>query len=155
MLVEKTAETPIIRFVLAGLVVKFLVMLIGGIYSFYTEKELGNIATPVNILAMGVGLGWYAKSINMPMMRKQIFLFAAGTCIADLFISLLWLVVVIWLSNQPFSIAGIDAAIFDSSGIIFNRGDQFAILFLMIFSLLMTFVLAAFFAWLITRKLPR
>ena len=143
------------RFVLAGLIVKVLLMVGVGVYVAYAEVEPIDFSTPANILAIGAGMLWYCKAVNRPMQKGEILRFALGSIIADLALSVCWFLFVTWLSDQPLSLQGVDAAVFDGSGILLNQDDLIGLLIVISFALLMTFFMAAFFAWLMTRKLPR
>ena len=143
------------KFVLAGLIVKVLLMVGVVVYVAYAEVEPIDFSTPANILAIGAGMLWYCKAVNRPMQKGEILRFALGTIIADLALSVSWFLLVTWLSDQPLSLQGVDAAVFDGSGILLSQDDLIELLIVTSFALLMTFFSAAFFAWLMTRKLPR
>lgn len=89
------------------------------------------------------------------MQRKEIILFASGVAVSDVFLSFAWLIGVIWISGQPLSLEGADAALFEGTGSLLQSDVLAGMLFVMVFATIMTFVLSAFFAWLMTRKLPK
>ncbi len=155
MTIENFTDRSIIQFVLAGMAVKILIGAAVGVYSSYSQFDPGNISTPVSILAIGIGLFWYIKTVNRPMTKSEILHFAVGTAAVDLVLSMAWVILVIWISDQPLTLEGVDNAVFDGSKLLLNQNDQAALFSIVVISLLMTAFLAGFFAWLMTRKLPR
>jgi len=152
---ENSQRVSVFRFVMAALAVKILIAAGFGIYAYLTENEPPSISTSITIVAVGVALFWYSKVINRPMQRKEIILFASGVAVSDVFLSFAWLIGVIWISGQPLSLEGADAALFEGTGSLLQSDVLAGMLFVMVFATIMTFVLSAFFAWLMTRKLPK
>lgn len=156
MVYEETGKISVTRFVLAGIAVKMLLMAAMAGYTFYNpEADLGNVSTPANILAIGVGLYWYSKSVNRPMTVNEIWRFAFGTVFADLIMSLAWAALVTGVSNQPLTIEGIENAVFDGTPMLSDSNNLGAVLIIIIFTMIMTLALAAFLAWQTTKRLPR
>ena len=153
--IHQKTSTSVTRYVLVVLAVKTLIGVSFGAFSYLTEYDMPNLSSPVNIVAVGLGLLWYSKVVNEPMAISEILWFASGVALVDLALSFLWLILLTWMSGQPLTLNGAELAVFGKAGTLTNRADQIVILSLIMFSVLMTFGLAAFFAWLMTRKLPK
>jgi hypothetical protein len=141
-----------ILFVAVFFVVKIITALGISLYAYVTESEPPVIATPVTIAAIGLALVRFSKVVNRPMTGKETFAFATGNTLADICLSAAWLLAMMWLSSIPMS--------WESVAIILggNRGVESAQTGLIIGLVIGSFqilALSAFFAWLITKKLPK
>lgn len=157
MQVDGVQAVSMLKYVVAGGLVKAILAATAPFVAdqFHWELTGTNLSTPVLVVAVGISVSWFARTLNRPMLRAEILRFAAGTALTDILLSGLWLVSMLLLAGAPFSLKGIDAAVFDGSGFLLNQGDQIALFFLTAFTMLTTFLFAAFLAWLMTRKLPK
>jgi hypothetical protein len=148
-------EVSVIRYVLAGAGLKLTLGLSAGLYNLLSGREPPNFSNASTILAVCAGIAWYSRRINRPMKPIELFRFALGTMLIDIVLSGIWLLAMLFVAGAPFSVEGIDSAVFDGSGVVLNSDGQVAMILLMVFSSLLTFALSGFFAWLLTRKLPK
>lgn len=149
-----TPRVPVWPYVLVGAAVKLVCVLLGYWYVAATGNEIPNLSTPVTILAIGTGLGWYSSRVNRSMRGSEMLLFASGTALVDLLFSVLMVVLPILWVGESLSRQNLDLASGgDGTGL---TGDDIGPLgFLMLFIVVLNFGMAYFFAWLMTRKLPR
>lgn len=94
---------------------------------------------------------WYAKVVNRPMSGSEIFKFSAGNTLTEIALSLAWGIGMIWLLDLPFSWEGVGAAL----GTADRQTAQLALAIGLGIGSIQVFLLSAFLAWLISRRLPR
>jgi hypothetical protein len=141
-------------FVLTGVLAK---VGLGGVVYWYaaaTGKDLPTNSTIGTIVAVSAGMAWYARRVNRPLQRTELFLFASGTALSDLALSVSFIAGLILYNGLDFSVHSMDL-IFGVGETKLTAGDIWPIAILSLFSMLMTFAVSIAFAWLITRKLPR
>jgi hypothetical protein len=142
---------PVTRYVLAvaAVMVVILVFTLGIIYLFDPEipSGAGTIKTMVAIIA---GVSWFSQKVNRPMMVGERLRFAAGVALVNVVIPAGYFLVALLLVGLPLSIEGVDQ-IFGGSG--FLTGG--ILTFFAAFAAVVSFAQAYFFAWMLTRKLPK
>lgn len=154
MIESETLKVHVWPYVLVGLLVKIVISAIAYWYGTTTGKDFPSNGTAATICAVGAGIAWYAYKLNRPMQRRELILFAVGTALADLALSLLIIIGPILWIGESLSLQNIDL-ILGGDGATLTQQDILPLGFVMMFSTLMTFVTAIVFAWIITRKLPR
>lgn len=140
-----------LRFVLAFLAVKVVVVSGGALYTVATGDQPSIPATLVTLVAVGMAIFWYSKAVNRPMTGSQIFTFSVGNTLADFVLTIVWIGAWMWHLGIPFNWAGFGVAL----GVQLNSHDAVVAFWIgFIFGELQVFFWSALFAWLISRKLP-
>jgi hypothetical protein len=144
---------PMLRFVLAFFAMKVLAASGLAIYAIATGADESPISpTPITIAAVGAALLWFVRVVNRPMSSSEIVKFSLGNVIADVSLSVAWGLGMIWMLSEPLSWEGVDAVLGGN-----GNGDTARLVLATGLGIgsIQVFALSAFFAWLITRKLPR
>ena len=150
----KTATEPVWPYVLVSALVKIVA---GGILVWYASRtgdEFLSSSTPVSILAIGAGVGWYSYRVNRPMQRVELLRFASGFALVDVILSLLVLIGPILWVGESLSMRHVDL-ILGGDGTTLSSQDLPLLGALAIFTTIVEFGLGYFFAWIMTKKLPR
>lgn len=146
------SPTSMVRFVAAFLAVKVLAGLGAALYTYATGTEPPITSTPITIAAVGVAMLWFSKVKNRPMSGLEIMKFSGGTTLADILLSIAWFVGMIWMVGAPLSWQGV-AIVMGGNGD--GQTAKEAMTIGLVVGSIQVFGLSAFFAWLMTRKLPR
>lgn len=149
---DSSRRESMFRFVAAFVAVKVIAGIGLAFYAHVKATEPSISAAPINIAAIGVALLWYSKVANRPISVPEALAFSLGNTLVDIGMSAAWILVMVWAVSAPFSWAGVDIALGGKGD---GRSAQFALLVGLVLGSLQVFALSAFFAWLITRKLPR
>jgi hypothetical protein len=116
------------------------------------EVDLGSNAGTLTTLASTiVGLGWFSYKIDRPMFVRERLWFASGVMLVNAILPATFVTIAVIVTGLPLNLQSVDDLFLGGNGHLFEAG----ILFVMTFTLLITFAQAYFFAWILTRKLPR
>ena len=141
-------------YVLVGAIAKLAIAAAGYWYTVATGNEPPLNSTVGTVIQLLPGLAWYAKKINRPMQRSELIWFSIGTVFVDSILSVILLFGFILIHGRNISVQNIDFAL-GGNGSTLISGNYFPIVFLMLFTTLLTFSFSMFIAWIATRKLPR
>lgn len=144
--------TSVVRFVAAFFAVKVLAGLGLALYAYATETEPPITSVPVTIAAIGVAMLWYSKVKNRPMSGSEIMTFSSGTTLADILLSIGWFMGMIWIVGAPLSWEGVAIVMGGNAD---GQTAKVAMTIGLVVGSIQVFALSAFFAWLVTRKLPK
>jgi len=146
------------RFIAVAVAVKAatVLTLMGSVYVFpdIDPDKVPDLSTPAAIAAVAAAVFWFARTVKRPMLKGEIFSFAGGVTIGEIAISVGIFFLMILEAGQPFSLEGLNAAMSDGGTPIEASAFALSLVFGVILGALMTFIIAAFFAWILTKNLP-
>ena len=152
MSTSEYVPVPVGRYVLTvfAAMVAIILLTLTAIYAFdFTPPNSTGLVTTLVSTIIGVSL--FARRIDRPMMNQERLRFAGGVTIINAVVPALFIMISLLIAGLPLSLEGVDLAFGGGQGIL----QEPSLAGLMLFVLALTFVQAYFFAWLLTRKLPR
>ena len=148
---RRANSISVTRFVVAFMIVKLAIGACFALYFFATNKDPEVSSAPINILAVGVAMHWYTKLANRPMSSAEIIKFSGGNVVADIVLSAVWGVSMIWLLGLPFNWNGVGAVLGGAD----SHNVKLALVIGLAIGSVQVFLLSALLAWSFSRKLPR
>ncbi|WP_150125030.1 hypothetical protein [Tsuneonella mangrovi] len=152
MTTDRPKSVSMLRFNFAFWLVEITAAGAAGLYTLKTGNEPPITSTPIMIIAIGLALLWYGKAVNRPMTGLEISKFSIGNMVADLINGVAWMIAMILVLDVPFSWEGVSIAL---GGEVSGHSAKIAVLIGLIVGEGGVAITSAFFAWLISRKLPK
>lgn len=140
-----------LRYVFAFFGIKLLMGIALAGASYYVEDIPTSLSTVATIIAASGAIWWFMSRENRRLTTPEIWVFGVGAAVADVVFSLLWLVGMMVILEQPLSWEGI-AVVFGGQLDPSEMGGVLVGSFLI--GSVQVLFLSAFFAWLLTKQLP-
>lgn len=147
------------RYIAVAVAVKLLTVLalMGSAYAFpdLDPDKIPDLSTPATIAAVAIAILWFAKSANRPLRKGELFTFASGVTFGEIVISVGIFALMVVEAGQPFSFAGLYAAITDGELPVDASDAALVVIFGFVIGAISTFAISVFFAWFMTKNLPK